>query len=179
MTWTVEIRTARSGDAPDIAKVHVETWRDIYAGLVPDTYLLSMNIAQCNIGWAKSIGDTSDTQEILVAVKSDRIIGFAHAGAPRKRSHPAGQQFDAELFMLYVAPDYQGQGVGRALLANTFSVLAGRGCLDAFLWVLAANPARFFYEAMGGQTVGERVEKFAGAKLAETAYGWDSLLIDA
>jgi hypothetical protein len=43
------------------------------------------------------------------------------------------------------------------------------------VWVLAANPARFFYEAMGGARAGERLEEFAGTQLEELAYGWPDL----
>ena len=49
------------------------------------------------------------------------------------------------------------------------------GLSDAFLWVLTGNPSRFFYEAMGGQTVAERQERFAGKLLDETAYAWPDL----
>ena len=41
--------------------------------------------------------------------------------------------------------------------------------------MLAANPSRFFYEAMGGQRAGERQESFAGTELEELAYGWPDL----
>jgi hypothetical protein len=41
--------------------------------------------------------------------------------------------------------------------------------------VLADNPARFFYERMGGQRVAERTESFAGQDLAQFAYAWPDL----
>ena len=43
------------------------------------------------------------------------------------------------------------------------------------IWVLADNPARFFYERMGGRRVGERDERLWGALLHEIGYGWSSL----
>jgi hypothetical protein len=43
---------------------------------------------------------------------------------------------------------------------------------SAVIWVLAANPSRFFYETMGGKRVGEREEDMWGVKLREIAYGW-------
>jgi hypothetical protein len=33
------IRPARPADAPALAAVHVATWRDAYAGLLPDEFL--------------------------------------------------------------------------------------------------------------------------------------------
>jgi hypothetical protein len=43
------------------------------------------------------------------------------------------------------------------------------------IWVLSANPARFFYEAVGGSAVAERREAFAGTLLDETGYAWPDL----
>jgi hypothetical protein len=41
--------------------------------------------------------------------------------------------------------------------------------------VLADNPARFFYEAMGGRRIRERDERLWGVDLHEAAYGWRDL----
>ena len=46
---------------------------------------------------------------------------------------------------------------------------------DAVIWVLSANPSRFFYEALGGSAVAERQETFAGTILDETGYAWPDL----
>lgn len=43
------------------------------------------------------------------------------------------------------------------------------------LWVLAQNPARRFYEQLGGTAVEEKTIEIGGRKLAEVAYGWDDL----
>lgn len=174
------IRSATPTDAQGIAAVHVETWRDVYAGIVPDEYILSLNSVNRARLWTQILEKEKAGQEVLVAEAGEaNIIGFASGGPARSNNMPALRHFDAEIFTLYVHPNHQGRGLGRALLIETFSALSRRGCLDAFLWVLSANPARFFYEAMAGQSVAERTEKFAGAELAETAYAWDNLLIDA
>ncbi len=72
-----------------------------------------------------------------------------------------------------MALDHQGQGHGRRLLETCFATLLSQDKTAAVLWVLAANPAHFFYEACGGRKVAERIESFAGAELAEFAFGWD------
>jgi hypothetical protein len=40
------------------------------------------------------------------------------------------------------------------------------------VWVAAANPARRFYEALGGQQLRTRVATISGVDLEEVAYGW-------
>ena len=42
----IEIRRARSGDAPGIGAVHVSAWRSAYAGILPDAYLARLSVAR-------------------------------------------------------------------------------------------------------------------------------------
>jgi len=53
--------------------------------------------------------------------------------------------------------------------------LRGTGYESAMLWVLAGNPSRFFYEAMGGKRVAERNERLWGVVMPELAYEWRPL----
>ena len=39
----MKVREALSADAEEIARVHVDTWRDTYAGIRPDHVLLRMS----------------------------------------------------------------------------------------------------------------------------------------
>ena len=74
-----------------------------------------------------------------------------------------------------MAPDWQGRGIGRLLLEALFARLHGGGLNQAVIWVLDGNPARFFYEALGGRRIAERKERFAGVELAEAGYAWPDL----
>ena len=56
---------------------------------------------------------------------------------------------------------------------NTYAILFEFS--TAVIWVLADNPARFFYERMGGKRAGERDERLWGALLHEIGYGWSEL----
>jgi hypothetical protein len=42
------------------------------------------------------------------------------------------------------------------------------------LWVLADNPTRGFYEALGGRLLGEQPIQIGNDSLAEVAYGWET-----
>jgi hypothetical protein len=39
MTINFDVRRAKPGDAPDMARVHVDTWRETYRGLMNDDVL--------------------------------------------------------------------------------------------------------------------------------------------
>ena len=56
-----------------------------------------------------------------------------------------------------------------------FRQLNAQGCDTAVLWMLADNPARFFYEGLGGVMVGERTDTMAGQDVDEVAYAWRDL----
>ena len=169
------LRPAGLGDAGAIARVHVTTWRAAYAGLVPDAYLVNMTeIGQMRF-WRRQLGRPQAEETILVAeiesAAGPEVVGFGSCGPSR----PYGLAYRGEVFTLYVADDWQGRGIGRALIRALFADLVARGRRDALIWVLSANPSRFFYEAVGGSPVAERKEPFAGSLLDETGYAWPDL----
>lgn len=164
------IRPARSEDAMVMARIHVEAWQATYPGLIPDDYLAGLSVGDEAIAWARRLAWPA-AAPVLVAELEGRVRGFALAGPARGR--PFG--FAGELFALYVDIDWQNRGLGRALLDAAFAGLRDAGHDGALAWVLAGNPSRYFYEAMGGRLLGERRERFAGTKLSEIAYGWSDL----
>ncbi len=173
MSETISLRPAAPRDASGIARVHVETWRTTYAGLVPDDYLLHMTEAGQAAQWAAAIRGARRADMVLVAEvvgpAGPKIVGFGNCG--RARIGP----MKGEVFTLYVCSDWQNHGIGGRLLTGLFEVLAGRKIGSAAIWVLSGNPSRFFYEAMGGVRRAERKERFAGTALDETAYVWPDL----
>ncbi|MGE4220484.1 MAG: N-acetyltransferase family protein [Alphaproteobacteria bacterium] len=165
----IRIRPAGPMDAGAIAHVQVETWRDTYAGILPDHVLLRMSEPRECAMWRRVL---ASPDIVLVAEEdSDGVIGFASAGPNRQRS----LAYSGEVYTLYVLPGRQGQGLGRRLLHRQFGALKRAGHGSAVLWVLDANPARYFYEAMGGTRVAERDEPLWGTVLHEAAYGWAAL----
>ncbi len=171
MSGPATVRAARLADAPEIARVHVETWRAAYPGIVPEDYLVSLTEPRQTALWEASIRGTRGADTVLVAESAEGagIVGFGNCG----RARHGGAM--GEVFTLYVAGDWQGRGIGRSLLGRLFHTLHGHDLNEATIWVLSANPARFFYEAMGGKRLAERREPFSGMLLDETAYGWSDL----
>jgi len=168
----VRVRSARPDDAVAIARIYVDTWRSVYAGVLPDRVLTQMSQARQSVAWRREIGMRGG-RRILVAERADAgVVGFVGIGPNRHGPPP----FDGEIHTLYVADDFQGQGIGRALLDAGLGRLREKGFSSAVVWVLAANPSRFFYEAMGGRRVAERDEPLWGTVLHEIAYGWPDLV---
>ncbi len=180
MTVTATIRRAGTADARAIARVHVECWRTAYAGILPDRVMVDMSVDDKASFWRRMVLRAGSRESVLVAsvtgasAARGEVVGFASCGAAERAAIGPGG-FDGELHTLYVLSDWQEQGLGRALLCGGFRALKRSGFNAAFVWVLAQNPSRFFYEAMGGRRVGERVESLWGTELPEIAYGWPDL----
>jgi L-amino acid N-acyltransferase YncA len=166
----IRVRPARRADAAAIGRIHVETWRDAYAGLLPDAGLLRLSPSIEAERWRTVIDRGS---AVFVADDNGRVIGFGSCGRCRQRT----LRFDGEVQTLYVAPEHHGRGAGRMLLAGLFRALETAGCKSGLIWVLRDNPSRFFYEAMGGRHVADRNERVWGCMMAESAYGWDRLTV--
>jgi L-amino acid N-acyltransferase YncA len=168
----IVIREARAVDAPAIARVHVESWRSAYAGLLPETALVQMCQRTHTAEWARVLGQRRNREIVLVAEAGEHgVIGFGSCGRVReKRLAHAG-----EIFTLYILPEFQDKGIGRQMLNRLFDAMVSRGIKSAVAWVLAENPSRFFYETMRGRRVAERDETLWNTVLHEVAYGWDDI----
>jgi GNAT superfamily N-acetyltransferase len=168
----IRLRPAEPGDARAIARIHVETWRNTYPGMLPDRTLIDMTVDGKARSWRLLLERRPGGASVLLAeLAGEGVIGFASAG-PNRHANIA---FAGEVETLYVMPDWQNQGIGRRLLEGCFTALRERGLASAMVWVLADNPARFFYERMGGKRAGERDETLWGAVLHEVAYGWSAI----
>lgn len=171
-TVRIGIRQARAADAAGIACVYVDSWRDTYAGVLPDVGLLRMSKADHAMAWARTIKASNLRTPVLVAAdERSRVFGFASAGPTRDKTLP----FEGEVYTLYVAPGFTGQGLGTAMLATMFRLFSKAHCRGMIIWALGENPCRFFYEAMGGQIVAEREHAMWGKTMREVGYGWHTL----
>jgi len=176
----IRIRRAAKSDAAAIGRVHVETWQSTYAGLLPDAMLAAMSDVRQSAYWGRLLADPGESRGVFVADDQEMgVIGFGSCGPVRDL--PEGldgtERRVGEVYTLYVEPDFQNQGLGRRLLDALFRQLRADGCDAAVLWMLAHNPTRFFYEGMGGRTVGERVDTMAGVDVEEMAFGWRDLTV--
>ncbi len=168
----VTIRPARLADSLGIGRVQSESWRSTYAGLLPDPVLLRMTPARQARLWRTYLADGSAPMGAVYVAESQRgIVGFGSCGPEQTGTLP----FDGEVYTLYVEEALHGRGLGRRLLRTMFARLDRSGCGSAVIWVLEGNPARFFYEAMGGVPVAERRSRQWGIDVAERAYGWYDL----
>jgi GNAT superfamily N-acetyltransferase len=170
----MRVRSARPDDAAALATVYVDSWRDAYAGILPDAVLVGMSDVRHAAAWQQELETRDRTGDTLVIEHDDAVVGLVTIGPARRVSR--SQIEGGEIYRLYVAPLHQGAGFGKALLMAAFDWLITRDVDAVIVWVLAENPSRFFYEAMGGTRLGEKTESIGGTKVREVAYGWNDLV---
>ena len=129
----VEIRASRAADGEALARMHVRAWRISYAGLADPTWVVSRPFAERAAEWTRYA---------------------AGEGVPMWVADDAG-----EVAALYVDPDRQREGVGRALLERAVEELRAAGFERATLWTLRDSPqSTGFYEANGWRRDGAEKE---------------------
>ena len=164
------IRRGVVDDATEASRMHAETWRISYRGLVPDALLDGLNDDRWESGWRRGFESTDPTRVVHVAEIGGRIVGFAGGGRARAGAPPG---YPGEVYALYVRPGHQRHGIGRLLLKAVTHSLVERGLVPIVIWTLFDNPgSRGFYVSRGGAVVGEKRELFDGHELHEVAYGW-------
>lgn len=147
------IRPASAEDAHDIAVVHVRSWQQAYRGLMPQSVLDGLSIAEREAGWARLLAETPRTSQTIVGEHDGAIAGWASYGAARDE-HPPGS---GELWGVYAHPDAWSTGVGHALITAVEQALRADGHETAYLWVLEGNErAARFYERHGWACDGAR-----------------------
>lgn len=165
------VRPAQPTDAPTIARIHVESWRTTYKGLMPDEVLANLSVERRENYWRDTITKPDAPEFVLVAETDGGVVGFA-SGGPERENHPI---YKGELYAIYLLESDQGQGIGRALAAQVARRLVDQGFTTMLVWVLTGNPACHFYMALGGQEVGRKPFSMNDVSLEEIAYGYDDI----
>jgi L-amino acid N-acyltransferase YncA len=175
MPWRfsrLDIREAALADVAAIAKVHVDSWCTAYIGILPDGYLANMSYEGRERAWRNNFNKRGSREFVYVAEgEKGEVVGFA-SGGPERNGDPL---YRGELYAVYLLQRFQRQGIGRQLSFAVARRLLQVGYDSMIVWVLAQNPSRGFYEALGGEAVFEKPIEVGEAKLVEVAYGWKDL----
>ncbi|MGY6209093.1 N-acetyltransferase family protein [Cytobacillus firmus] len=165
----MRIRAARLSDAGAIAKVHVDSWRTTYKNIIPEEFLENLSYQSREELWINII-----PKGIVFVAENDegQIVGFSSGGKERSGDY---KEYQGELSSIYILKEFQGQGIGKALVKSVTKELGKSGMNTMLVFVLADNNSTLFYEAMGGKVIDKIEVEIAGKKLYELVYGWDTI----
>lgn len=173
----IRLRAATLSDAAALGAVHVASWQETYAGILPDAMLASLTVEIRTAMWSEVLGGgpASGGPSVLVAEDEGRLAGFGSYAAQRDEAL-AERGFTGEIGAIYVLRSHQHLGLGRSMMSHMAQALSEQGHAGVTLWVLRENTAALrFYESLAGAVVGARQDEWRGATLNEVAYGWPVL----
>ncbi|WP_437075382.1 N-acetyltransferase family protein [Streptomyces sp. enrichment culture] len=156
-------------DCDRVAEVRIGGWRAAYRGLMPQPYLDALSVSEDADRHRARLTAADGRATDLVAEEGGTVVGWACHGPYRD-----GEVLtpDAELYAIYVDPGRCGEGIGRALLAESVRRCADAGHPRMLLWVLKGNTsARRFYERAGFRADGaEEPFEVDGVPVPEVRY---------
>lgn len=168
------LRAATKADIPALASIHIEGWRAAYGGQVDQDYLENLSLEERTREWC--VWMESGESDIFIAEEEGVPAGFIMYG--RTKTVPPGSSnirptHAAEIYALYLLPEFWRRGMGRALLKKSAEVLKEKKQKTLCLWVLDGNErAKSFYESLGGQRIGKHMIEIGPSKVKEICYGW-------
>jgi ribosomal protein S18 acetylase RimI-like enzyme len=138
--------------------------------LLAEEFLAALSEAGYTERWERLIRD--GTSLVFVAEDAGEVVGFASGG--RERAGETG--YAGELYAIYLLESAQRHGFGRELFRAVVEGLREMELADLIIWVLRDNqPARRFYERLGGVYVRSQPITIGQATLEEVSYGWRRL----
>ena len=178
----ISIREASAADTDEMGRVMVTSWLAGHRGQMPDRAWQRRRDEwtpdDSARAWQRALLERDrwpDRLRDCYLVAEDDLgtmIAVAYGAVNRTDT----SELLGEVHALYVDPGRRGRGIGRLLLRQLSGCLASRGATAVQIGVLTANHnARGFYEALGGQLVGERLLDEDGDLLPESIYVWPDI----
>ena len=154
------LRQARDSDLPAIARLHADSWRRAYAGILPARFLDTEMPRRMAADWVPA---RLARQHVLVAGAAG-LAGFAAADIGAEALYVDN---------LHIAEDRKGQGIGRQLMVAMANEALARGCARLWLTVLKENrPALAFYARLGGAVSAPFDDDVMGCPVRSVAVAW-------
>ena len=161
----VSVRNARLADASEITRVFRDSWRLAYTGILPALHLEREIMRRDALWWRRAI---ATDRNLLVALHGETIAGYATCGRARGSGRDTG-----EIYELYLAPVYQGLGIGEHMFEACRATLDGLDLERLIVWALEGNDrARAFYMRCGGRPTRRSCVRFGKATSTRIAFEW-------
>nr|WP_269150035.1 GNAT family N-acetyltransferase [Nesterenkonia alkaliphila] len=127
-------------EAPQIAAVHVQSWKEAYSGILPDQFWNEEALQRRTESWRQMLADPAHRARTRVTEVDGEIVGLAQMGPPREEEVEA----EHELYAIYLLAGHHGTGAADDMLNELLNDKS------ASLWVLKDNPrAQAFYRRHG------------------------------
>lgn len=167
----IRLRPATVADAAALARLHAESWRSAYRGMLGDAYLDGDVHGERTAFWQRALASPPANQHVIVAQEGGDLVGFVSLYGDDHETW--GTRIEA----VHVAPGRKRQGLGARLMAEAAAWCeAAHPASGIYLHVLQPNvPALRFYERLGARNAESGVWKaLDGGEVPEFRLVWAS-----
>jgi ribosomal protein S18 acetylase RimI-like enzyme len=165
----IQIREAEVGDIENVADVHIRSWQSSFYGIAPQDYLDAMSLEQRTKRLTARL-DRRPYTMLIAEHPLTGIVGFIDFGQPDLE---CGR--DVQIFSFYLLSPFQRLGIGKRLFLGAMHRMREQGASSFCLDTLAVSPYRGFYDALGGQIIGNGWHKLGSEDFETLVYGWDDV----
>lgn len=167
------IRRATIEDSDRIAFVRITGWKQSYAGLMPDALLSRLDMKADAERVRAVMADNSNRSLRFVAEQDGVVVGMGACGPARGDEGAKGR---GEVYAIYLLDEVKRQGMGLAFMREMARAMSAQGLTSLQICVLENNePARKFYEKLGGKLQKSGIFTYEGFQLPDVTYFWDDL----
>nr|WP_240666647.1 N-acetyltransferase [Longirhabdus pacifica] len=150
-TEKYNIRKMKQEDIKQVQQVAKASWNATYEGIIP--FEIQENFLKSAYS-DEMMQKRLDNTLMLISEREGEIVGFANFS-------PVKKQGKVELAAIYLYPQYQGQGIGSALLQEGIKNL--NNVKEIYINVEKENTiGKSFYEAKGFEVIEEFDDHFDG-----------------
>jgi RimJ/RimL family protein N-acetyltransferase len=155
----------------DIALTHLLTWQKAFKGILSENLLNRLDKNEFLYSWQQVIKNKERNNYVALS-DEEKAIGFISFGPYNNDKNNKC----AEIYGIYVNPDYWRRGYAKSLMKKAISELEiSKHFSGIFLWTMTKNVgARSFYEKVGFKSDGtSRVAERNGERFDECRYFYD------
>ncbi|GAA3840131.1 GNAT family N-acetyltransferase [Saccharothrix violaceirubra] len=141
-----DVRSARSGDVDELARIHRDTWRTAYTDLLPDDVLVALDATP-------TLSLAVESGQLLVATEGRWLVGYCLAGGATEADTadvsgtPHEDAATTAIVTVLVEPRWGRRGHGSRLLDTAARQLVEAGATRGIAWIPESDRAtRNFFE---------------------------------
>lgn len=168
MDAEVTIRPATKEDAEHVERIRTDSWTKAYAHFLPVEKLTTADSEEFLTKWRNRLAK----EGVWMAVVDGRPEAFMTLG---KTDYPESGA-PRQIHSLYVHPDHQGKGIGKALIKTAAEDCLKNGEPRLSICVFTQNePAKQLYKNLGAQFVAASSYHIFDEDHPDEAYVWTDL----
>lgn len=169
----MKIRPLTPNDLPAVARLYLAAAQQAYAAFYPP-HLLAETCWQETLAEYRSWYAWPYPPLGSIAEEDGNLLGFGMGGRieqdPNELEAPLG--YDSEIYKLFVHPQQQRRGIGKALLRDLGQRIAALGCKRILIWSYTQSASTQYYQALGGKIIRQTTYNPGGIDLPVCVLGW-------